>query len=148
MICTGPWLPENISVSETWSDQGYRYPPLLSSPFPAKWITCPSQVISSVVCKHSLRIWYPFILQGEEGYCKFGVIPKNTTQWPARSRTWRGKQVLQANRLIEIRKRFSPPSSKKGNNSENQQVSYGQTFEQQTKQPSKNAVSFLTVYSR
>ena len=89
---------------------GVSLPPLLSSPFPAKWITCPSQVISSVVCKHSLRVWYPFILQGEEGYCKFRVIPKNTTQWPARSRTWRGKQVLQANRLIEIRrKRFPPP---------------------------------------
>lgn len=114
MICTGPWLPENTSVSETWSDQGYRYPPLLSSPFPAKWITCPSQVISSVVCKHSLRVWYPFILQGEEGYCKFRVIPKNTTQWPARSRTWRGKQVLQANRLIEIRRKRFPLPFQKG----------------------------------
>lgn len=29
---------------------GVSLPPLLSSPFPAKWITCPSQVISSVVC--------------------------------------------------------------------------------------------------
>ena len=34
MICTGPWLPENISVSETWSDQGYRYPPSSLPPSP------------------------------------------------------------------------------------------------------------------
>ena len=34
MICTGPWLPKNISVSETWSDQGYRYPPSSLPPSP------------------------------------------------------------------------------------------------------------------
>ena len=115
MICTGPSVLEKISVSETWSHQGYRYssssPPTPPPPSPAKWIICPSQVIYSVVCKHSLRVWYPFILQGGEGYCKLRVIPKNTTQWPARSRTSQGKRVFHANRLIEIRRKrsFLPP---------------------------------------
>ena len=115
MICTGPSVPENISVSETWSDEGYRYSPSSSPPPPlAKWITCPSQFISSVVCKHSLRVWYPFILQGGEGYCNFRVMPRNTTQWPVRSRTSQGKRVFQANRLIETRRKSSPPPLPKG----------------------------------
>ena len=138
MICTGPSVPENTSVSETWSDEGYRYSPSSSPPPLAKWITCPSQFISSVVCKHSLRVWYPFILQGGEGYCNFRVMPRNTTQWPVRSRTSQGKRVFQANRLIETRRKSFPPPSQKENNSQNQQASNGQTYEQQTEQPSKN----------
>ena len=54
--------------------RGIATPP--SPPPPAKWITCPSQVISSVVRKHSLRVWYPFILQDGEGHCEVIVMPK------------------------------------------------------------------------
>ena len=36
------------------------------------------------------------------------------------------------------KKKFPPPPSQKENNSQNQQASNGQTYEQQTEQPSKN----------
>ena len=146
MICTGPSVLDFSFWDMKW--QGVSLP--LLSPPPAKWITCPSQVISSVVRKHSLRVWYPFILQDAEGHCEVIVMPK--TQWPTKSRTSRGKRVFQENRIIETRRQrsLSPPPSKKGNNSENQQASDGQTYEQQTKPNNlpKTFVSFLTVYSR
>ena len=136
MICTGPSVPENISVSETWSDEGYRYSPS-SSPPPSPnglpvHLSLSPQWFVNIPWEFGTHLYY----RVGRGTVTLELCPETQHSDPSDLERHKANASFKQIDWSKQEEKDSPPQ--KENNSQNQRASNGQTYEQQTEQPSKN----------